>query len=240
MEGVTFSSPTNSPGTDAIDLTQCRHVNISRCISRVGGEGIAIQSTRPFAGRSFSSEDIVLDGCNFSGGRGLSIGSQTMGGVRHVVIKNCILQDMEGIHFKSSRDKGGITEDVICQDIVMTNVKSPITITCYNQGFKKDDAAQAVGEFTPVFRNIRFKNITAAGYHSAGMIAGLPESAIKDVTFENVKISAPAGMKLSNARAIQFKNTRIACKHGSPLLMDSSAEIFGETNLLLQAVVVKK
>jgi hypothetical protein len=108
----------------------------------------------------------------------------------------------------------------------MKDVKDAIVITCYNQGLPQSDAAQPVGEWTPIFRNIHFKNIMASCYHDAGLIAGLPESEVKNVTFENVQISAQAlGLRIRNAKGIQFKNVRISPKQGEPLIIEENAEI---------------
>jgi polygalacturonase len=233
ISGVSFVAPTNSPDTDGVDLTQCRHVRIAKCFSNIGGEGVVIQSSRPFSDHAYSSDDIAVSDCTFSHGRGFSIGSDAIGGIHGVIVKDCTFSGTEeGVHIKSAREKGGIIDGINCEGLTMTNVKSAIIITCYNQGFKENDSAQSVGEFTPSFRNIHFNDITADANHSAGLIAGLPESAINGVTFENVNISAPYGLKISNARGIQFKKTRITCKQGSPLITEANVETLGETNLL--------
>lgn len=226
IEGVTFKAPTNSPNTDAIDLSQCRHVTVSQCTADVGGEVVVIKSSRPLPGHDFSSEDVTVDGCGFSHGRGLSIGSETMGGVRNVAVKNCTFTGTDaGIHIKSSRNKGGTTENISCENLTMKDVKDAIVITCYNQGLVQNDAAQPVGEWTPVFRDIRFKNITADGSRAAGLIAGLPESEVKNVVLENVQIAAQTGLVIRNAKGIQLKNVRISPKQGDPLIIGENVDI---------------
>ena len=226
LQGVTFKAPTNAPNTDAMDLSQCRHVTISQCTSDVGGEGVVIKSSRPLPGHDFSSEDVTVDGCSFLHGRGLSIGSETMGGVRNVTVTNCTFTETEdGIHIKSSRNKGGTTENISCENLAMHGVKDAIVITCYNQGLVQNDSAQPVGEWTPVFRDIKFKNITADGRHAAGLIAGLPESEVKNVIFENVQIAAQTGLGIRNAKGVQFKNVRISPKQGEPLIIGNDVEI---------------
>ena len=120
IEGVSFKAPTNSPNTDGINLSQCRHVTINQCTNDVGGENVVIKSSRPIPGCEFASEDITVTNCTFRHGRGLSIGSETMGGVRNVTVKQCTFEGTEnGLHIKSSRNKGAITENIDCENLTL-------------------------------------------------------------------------------------------------------------------------
>jgi polygalacturonase len=227
IQDVTFKAPTNSPNTDGINLSQCRHVTIKQCIIDVGGENVAVKSSRPMSGREFASEDITVTNCTFGHGRGVSVGSETMGGVRNVSVKNCTFAGTDfGLHIKSSRNKGATAENIVCENLTMKDVRDAIVITCYNQGLPQGDTAQPVGEWTPIFQDIHFKNITASCYHSIGLIVGLPESEIKNVFLENVEISAAGtGLKVRNAKNIQLKNVHLWPKQGDPIIAEDNVEI---------------
>jgi hypothetical protein len=75
---------------------------------------------------------------------------------------------------------------------------------------------------TPIYRNIYVKNVTATCPRGAGIIMGLPESVISNVVFENVNISAATGMKIENARSIQFKNSHVKVKEGEPFILKNA------------------
>jgi polygalacturonase len=227
IEGVTFKAPTNSPNTDGINLSQCRNVTINRCTIDVGGENLVIKSSRPMPGREFATDDITVTGCTFRHGRGLSVGSETMGGVRNVTVKDCTFEGTEnGLHIKSSRNKGAIAENIDCENLSLKDVKDAIVISCYNQGIPQTDTGQPIGEWTPIFRNIHFKNMTASCYHSIGLIVGLPESEIKNVSLENVKISSSGtGLRVRNAKGIQLKNVHLWPKQGDPIIAEDNAQI---------------
>jgi hypothetical protein len=90
----------------------------------------------------------------------------------------------------------------------------------------QQEAARAMTETTPIYRNIRVSNLTATCEKSAGTILGLPESAISDVVFENVNISGASGMKIENAKGIQFKNSHVTAQAGQPLILQN-AEVTG-------------
>ena len=161
IERVTINAPERSPNTDGIDPTQSRRVRISHCRIDVGDDNIAIKCSGPVAGRTSSSEDITVTDCVFLHGHGVSIGSETKGGVRNVTVERCSFTDTDnGIRIKSARDRGGLVENLSYTDITMTNVKPALTITCYYPGIPKEDAAEAVTPDTPIFRNIRIKNLT--------------------------------------------------------------------------------
>ena len=91
------------------------------------------------AGREFGCENITVTDCVFLHGHGMSIGSETVGGVRNLVVKNCRFESTEnGLRIKSRRGKGGMVQDVSYSDITMTNVHPAISIVCYYQ-----DSSQA-------------------------------------------------------------------------------------------------
>jgi polygalacturonase len=163
----------------------------------------------------------------------MSVGSETYGGVRNVVVKHCTFENTEnGLRLKSARGKGGLVEDVLFEDITMTNVDPAITFTSYytfnsaqdpvQQTVPDVDTAQAMGQRTPIFRDIRVRNVTATCQRNAGMIIGLPEKFFSDVVFENVNISAVTGMKIERASGIRFKNSHVTVTEGKPFIVQDA------------------
>ncbi|MGD1020799.1 MAG: glycoside hydrolase family 28 protein [Verrucomicrobiia bacterium] len=238
ISNVTVQSPAHSPNTDAIDPTNCKNMLITKCRLDVGDDDVAIKANHNVDGRDFSCEDITVTDCTFLHGHGMSIGSETSAGVHNVLVTNCTFQDTEnGIRIKSDRRRGGLVENIHYTDITMKNVDPAITLTCYYMNNSsgdptklsppKVDPAQAKTERTPIFRNIYFNNVNATCSESAGIIIGLPESAISNVVLENVQIAAATtGLSVKNAKGIQFKNVQITNKEGPPLLTED-AEVLG-------------
>lgn len=238
ISNVTVHAPAHSANTDAIDPSSCKNVLITKCRLDVGDDNVAIKSGHKVAGREFGCEDITVTDCVFLHGHGMSIGSETSGGVHNVLVTNCTFQDTEnGIRIKSDRRRGGLVENIRYTDITMNNVDPAITLTCYYMNNSsgdpsklsppKVDPAQATSERTPIFRNIYFNNVKATTAKSAGLIIGLPESAISNVVLEDVQIAATTtGFSVKNAKGIQFKNVRLTNKEGPPLLTEN-AEVDG-------------
>ncbi len=223
IEGVTIRAPADSPNTDAIDPSACRNVRISKCILDVGDDNIALKAGRLVPGRAAACENITVSDCTLLHGHGMSIGSETAGGVKNFTVERCTFNGTtSGIRIKSGRERGGLVEDITYRDLTMTNVDWPISITCYYPKVPKEDAAQPVTATTPVFRNIKIINVTGASPRTAGQIVGLPESLISEVLLENVHLSAPTGLTIRNARYVDFKAVNIEVTKGKPLILENA------------------
>ena len=237
VSNVTILAPAHAANTDAIDPSG-RRMLITRCKIDVGDDDVAIKAGRKIPGRDFQSEDITITDCTILHGHGISIGSETLGGVRNVTVRNCTFENTEnGLRIKSQRGKGGLVENIRYGDITMKNVNPAITLTCYymnnsagdtaQPSAAKADTAQLASTMTPVFRDIYISNLTATCQKSAGVITGLPESKISNVVLENVRISSSTGMTIKNAGGVQFKNVQITTEQGPPLITNN-AQIEGQ------------
>jgi polygalacturonase len=224
IENVTILAPEGAANTDAIDPTMSRRVTISKCLIDVGDDNVAIKSGRKIRGREFACEDLTITDCIFKHGHGLSIGSETAGGVRNLTVKRCRFEDTQnGLRIKSPRGKGGKVENLLYEDITMKNVEGAIIFTCYYPKIPNTDAAQAVTAETPGFRNIRIRNLTATSTRAAGVIIGLPESPVSNVVLENVQITATTtGLAIRNAKAIQLQNVQVTAKEGPPFVVEDA------------------
>jgi len=223
IDGITILAPSNSPNTDGIDPSVSRNVTITHCRIDVGDDNVAIKSGARMPGREFACENITVTDCVFLHGHGMSIGSDTSGGVRNVRVERCTFQDTEnGIRIKSPRGRGGRVENLYYGDITMKNVDPAITITCYYPKIPAQDEAQPVTDQTPSFRDITIKNVVATSPKSAGVIVGLPESLITNVLLENVQISSTTGLTVRNAKAVKLKHVRVNPKKGEALLTDNA------------------
>jgi polygalacturonase len=227
---VTIVNPAHSANTDGINPIDTADVLITKCSFDTGDDDIAIKAHSKVKGRKFSCDHITVTDCTFLHGHGMSIGSETYGGVRNVLVKDCTFENTEnGLRIKSARDKGGLVEGILFEDITMTNVDPAITFTSYytfnsaqdpvQKAVPDDDKVQPITEKTPIFRDIRVRNMTATCQRGAGMIVGLPEKYITDVAFENVNISAMTGLKIERASAIKFKNCHITAQDGQPFIV---------------------
>ena len=233
ISNVTVLAPVHAANTDAIDPSGCKNVLITKCRIDVGDDNVAIKAGKKVEGREFACEDITVTDCTFLHGHGMSIGSETSGGVRNVTVRNCTFENTEnGLRIKSQRGKGGIVENISYSDITMKNVNPAITLTCYYMNNSAGDTARpagagsnstpAIASNTPVYRNIHISNLKATCPQVAGIITGLPESMISNVVFENVQISAAKSFEIRNATGIQLKNVTVSVKEGPPFATENA------------------
>lgn len=228
ITNVTFRAPADAPNTDAMDPSACKNLRIIGCTISVGDDNIAIKSGRKVAGREFAVDNVWVERCTFLHGHGMSIGSETAGGVQNLVVTNCTFNGTtSGIRIKSARGRGGLVENLVYADITMTNVDYPIYLTSYYPKVPTEDAAQPLTASSPLYRRIVIRNVTAHSAKSAGMIVGLPEAPIEQVTLENVHVTAPTGLLFRNARGIKLQNTTVTPAKGAPFILESQAEVAG-------------
>ena len=83
IRNVTVLAPSDSPNTDGIDPSASRNVTITGCRIDVGDDNIAIKASKSH-GREFACENITVTDCLFQHGHGMSIGSESAGGVRNL------------------------------------------------------------------------------------------------------------------------------------------------------------
>jgi polygalacturonase len=228
VDGVTVLAPEGAANTDGIDPSNCRNVTIARCLIDVGDDNVAIKSGKKVEGREFGCENITVTGCTFKHGHGMSIGSETVGGVRQVLVKGCTFEDTDnGLRIKSRRGRGGKVQDITYTDCILKNCHPAISIMSYYQNtthgkFPSEDAAQPVNETTPSFRGITIRNVTGNSTSEVGLIVGLPESMVDAVALENVTISGKEGLIIANAKGVKLKNVKITSETGDPFVLHNA------------------
>lgn len=231
ISGVTLGSPANSPNTDGIDVWS-PYVNILNCNISCGDDNIAMNNDTKY---------VTITGCKFGRGHGLSIGSYTSN-IDHIYVDNCTFDSTDnGVHIKSSRNRSGTVAYLSYSNLRMTKVGIPINICEYYPdntipATATADPGQAVTVTTPVWKYIVLKNLVITGSNSAGLLWSVPEMHMKNLVFDNVNISATAGMKMNNVDSAAFINgSKIAVKTGNAFVSTSASTITG-INLTTGAV----
>ncbi len=148
--GVRLDTPTDARNTDGIDPISSRNITIAHSYLRTGDDNIAIK-----AGNNGPSENISILQNHFYNGHGMSIGSETNGGVRHILVDGLSMEgSSSGLRIKSDVSRGGLVTDVLYQNVCLRDVRKPIDIdTRYNP--------QAQGRLIP-----QYQKITLARVHS--------------------------------------------------------------------------
>jgi polygalacturonase len=209
VDGVTIANPL-SPNTDGINPESCRYVHISNCHISVGDDCITLKSGRDLQARNlnFPDENITITNCTMLAGHGgVVIGSEMSGGVKKVVISNCVFDGTDrGIRIKSTRGRGGVVEDIQVNNIVMKDIKEEaITLDMLYTKMP----LESMSERTPVFRNIHISNLTGTNVLIPIKIRGLEESPITDITFTNINITAKQKCVFQNYKRVVLKDVLV-------------------------------
>ena len=255
IRGVTIINPADSPNTDGINPDSCRLVRISDCYISVGDDCITIKSgtehERP--GRFAPCRDITITNCTLERGHGgVVIGSETSGGVKNVVISNCVFINTDrGIRIKTRRGRGGTIEDIRVSNLIMDGVLCPFTMNLYYHIGEignvnvSDKNPRAVNNGTPHLRRIHFSHITAREVkYAAGFLYGLAEMPLEDISFRDVSISiseeadsgfpdmaddipsmSQAGFFIRNVRRLRLEHVEVVGQRGPAFDIDGSTEI---------------
>jgi hypothetical protein len=222
IQNMTINTPA-SPNTDGMDISSTNMV-IRNCYISDGDDNLEI------GGNGAPANNITVSNCTFGIGHGLSIGSDTEGGVNNLLVSNCVWNGTEyGIKGKSDTDRGGVIQNCVYKDLVMSNVNFAIAFySTYNTvgaptssfDYTPGDAAtfSDSGSHTPIFENITVSNLTAytIGGNVAGWFWGLPQAPISNFTLCKVNISAPTKtFCMYNVRGVQIINSNLTAPNTS-------------------------
>jgi polygalacturonase len=217
-----------SPNTDAIDPFSSSNIVIDHVFSSVGDDNIAIKSGAiNSAGPDAPSKNITITDCTFENGHGLSIGSEIAGGVQNVHAERIHFKGTDqGIRIKAARDRGNDVSNISFKDITMVDVKTAILITEYypHPAPEGEVPAEPVGRLTPKFHGITIENVTATGSNSAGIIVGLPESPVTDLTLKNVHLEAKTGLSIAYAD-VTLEDVTVKPLTGEAIMVASTAKV---------------
>jgi polygalacturonase len=237
VTGVTINNPP-SPNTDGINPESCSYVHISNCHISVGDDCITIKSGKDIPGRAkgVPAKNYTITNCTMlSGHGGVVIGSEMSGGVKNIVISNCIFDGTDrGIRIKTTRGRGGAVEDIRVDNIVMKNIRDQAIVL--DMAYSKTEK-EPVSERTPQLRNIRLSNITA--YTKQAMyINGLEEMAVQEISLNDVVFEAETGIIIKNAKDIELHNVRVNTKTGPALQVENSERLNLDAVLSLTPLAV--
>jgi len=145
--GVKIQTPKTARNSDGIDPSSSTNVTIAHCLIDTGDDNVAIK-----AGGSGPTTHVTIAHNRFWNGHGMSIGSNTNGGVSAVRVTDLTIDGADnGLRIKSDRSRGGLVEDVAYEDVCMRNVPNPIVLTSMYTTFP--------GTLLPVYRDIRLKDV---------------------------------------------------------------------------------
>ena len=156
---------------------------------------------------------------HFQQGHGISIGSETSGGVNNVTLTNLSMDGTaNGMRVKSAKGRGNSVTNILYENMVMRNIGSdPITV---NMGYG-NACAEWTGECAlPVFANFTVRNVRSLNSGGSMNFVCLNDSHCSGFMFENITLTgARAGYRCEwvYGTAVDVSPPMTSClNHGGP------------------------
>ena len=227
IDGVTVRCPWNAQNGDAIDFSDVNVGLIVNSIVDAGDDGLCMKSgnNKPEAPANGCEDILIQNNTVFHAHGGFVLGSETIQGMRRIVVRHCRFSGTDtGLRFKSGMGRGGKTEQMFIQHIVMNDIKDEaIVFQCDYVDRPAGSDPNAKPTFTeeqkkvaPYFQDIHISNVVCYGAGTgikAGGILGLDN--VKDIEISNSTImyyttgqqidEKTAKLKLTDVRLIPEK-----------------------------------
>jgi polygalacturonase len=211
VRGVSISS--HGKNNDGCDPDSCTDVLIENCVFDTGDDCIAVKAGRDHDGRrvNIPCENVVIRDCKFKQGHGgVTMGSETAGGIRNVFAENCEMDSPDldqALRFKTNPARGGFIERIFIRNcnIAVARYGIYITMRYASSGLSSGDAIPAVRDID--IRDCIFAKLTKQPIFIEGWS---PSAQVSDVTIANCvfKNVAQPELTITNAARIHLLNNQ--------------------------------
>jgi polygalacturonase len=174
--GVKILTPKTARNTDGIDPSSSTNITIRDSYISTGDDNVCIKSSS----KTGPASHMTIVHNHFYSGHGMSIGSQTSGGVSAIRVSDLTLDGTDdGVRIKSDPSRGGLVQDVVFENVCMRQVANPIVLNSLYTTFP--------GKELPVYRDITLKDVHSLtpGYST---VLGMDTEHKVGVTFDNVTV----------------------------------------------------
>jgi polygalacturonase len=142
-----FAPQRGARNTDGIDPISSFNISILNSYIHTGDDNVALK-----AGKSGPVSHVTVANSHFYAGHGMSIGSETDGGVSDIDVHDLTIDGADnGLRIKSNSTRGGLVERVTYRGICIRNVKNPIVIDPFYSAER--------GEKVPTFRDVTLRGV---------------------------------------------------------------------------------
>lgn len=227
----------SGPSTDGIDVDSCDGVLIENAEISCNDDSICVKSGRDADGLRVNRvcENVTIQNCRLYAGAGITLGSETSGGIRNVTICDNYYEGTDnGFRIKSARTRGGVLEHIRVERLKLVNVRhvfsflldwNPAYSYCalpegytgeVSERWKKLIERVPLEKGIPTVRNIQIKDIKAyyteeyEGMSMAFEIEAFEGFPIEEVSFENVEITAKSFGSIKGVKGFKWKNVELA------------------------------
>jgi polygalacturonase len=248
VDGITVKNNEDGrgPSTDGIDIDSSSWVLVENCDIDCNDDDFCLKAGRDADGLRVNrpAEYVVIRKCIARKGGGLlTLGSETSGGIRHVLATDLkAMGTGNGFHIKSATTRGGTVEDIYFRNIEMDSVGNAFMYTMnwnptysYSSlpaGYKFDSLpahwkvmlqkVEPESKGIPHFKDVYVSNVTVKYARKAINAAGLPQSSLDNFNFDNVAIQSDNAGEVSYAKDWKWKKVSINAKDNKEIAVKNS------------------
>lgn len=241
----------HGPSTDGIDVDSSSWVLIENCDIDCNDDDFCLKAGRDWDGLRVNrpTEYVVIRKCVARKGGGLlTLGSETSGGIRHVLATELVAKGTgNGFHIKSATTRGGVIEDIHFTKVTMDSVGNAFMFTMnwnpaysYSSlpaGYNYDSLpahwktmlqkVEPAERGIPRFKDIFVSTVTVKDAKKAMSASGLKESTLDNFNFNNIIVNGNTAGEINFAKDWNLMNVKITAKDKSSVAIKNSVGVEG-------------
>ncbi|UOQ70428.1 glycoside hydrolase family 28 protein [Hymenobacter cellulosilyticus] len=236
----------HGPSTDGIDIDSSSYVLVQNCDIDCNDDNFCLKAGRDADGLRVNrpAEYILIQNCVAGAGDGLfTCGSETSGGIRHVIARNLKAKGTKvGIRIKSALTRGGTVEDITVDNIEMDGVGTAILMTMnWNPAYSYSSLPEGYTQETlpahwkamltkvepaekgiPHFKDVTITNVRVRNAKTAISAEGQANSLLENMTLENITMTAETAGGINYGTGWHVKNINITAQDQEPVAVINS------------------
>ena len=172
VDGVTVRCPWNAQNGDAIDFSDVNVGLIVNCTVDAGDDGLCMKSgkNKPASPANGCEDILIAQNTVYHAHGGFVIGSESIGGMKRIVVRDNRFSGTDtGLRFKSNIGRGGKSENLFIENIVMTDIRDEAIV--FQCDYMDRPAGRDNPEFVkpttleniPDFQDIHIRNVVCRG-----------------------------------------------------------------------------
>lgn len=195
VDGIRIENPI-SPNRDGIDIDGCTDVIISGCNIKTEDDSIAFKVSK----KGFPCRNVVITNCILSSRcAAIRLGPDAADNIENVTVSNCVIRDTRLNGIKIQEALGAMIRNITFSNIVMDNVRGPISIRLAGWKVKEDEPTPFRIDDTDwemgKLQHILFENIQATmpADNICMSITGTTRTRPQQITFSNLDFTFAGG-----------------------------------------------
>ena len=238
----------HGPSTDGVDIDSSTWVLVENCDIDCNDDNICLKAGRDWDGLRVNrpAEYIVIEKCVARRGGGLvTLGSETSGGIRHVLATNLFAKHTDnGLRLKSAFTRGGTIEDIHFTNTVLDSVNNAFqfnlnwnpsySYSTLPAGYNYDSIpahwkamlhkVEPAERGIPHAKDIYVENVKVTHGNHAFVGSGYEQSVLQNFVFTNCDISAGAIGLFEFTKDWKFNNVNITIDKRENVTIDANGK----------------